>query len=381
MKHLKLFEEFINEDHAKKGSVWVKTNGEKQMLSSRKGMVDALEGDTVKITKVTGDTYNAILTTNSGAFQGDQDSVILKDKDLVGWEMNESVIEALNPMEFENAVKNLAYSMPNHTKYDTDGLPSDEQIMKAMQKYQNDLYRHTTTDQKKEAVEMVKQILSESVINEANISSDAIKKLADEIHGELYTAKLKGNSVTVKATTTTQTWDDGVPVLKYLARGTAKSTKFEPANPNVKIVHDYAHGWFYFTDFRKWYGLHQEDGYNEIEDLPFIDVKVTESKVDETKHRNVNEAARLDRDPMMSLLADKYGFETVRTTEEFNGNVGGIWVSGENGETLGGKKIYNYYGSGAAYELGVLKKFEQQIQKNGWYSEWYDAGTVMLWPL
>lgn len=297
-----------------------------------------------------------------------------------------------------------------------------------------------------------KELIDRTSISEANISSDAIRKLADEIHGELYTAKLKGNSATVKATTTTQTWDDGVPVLKYLARGKAKSTKFEPANSNVMIVHDYAHGWFYFTDFRKWYGLHQEDGYSEIEDLPFVDVKVTESKVNEkkdelftayiedkrkpggsdkdimddyglqvknrdrngfdvvgykadieafaadysivldeitlaeskvndTKHRNVNEAARLDRDSMMSLLLDKYGFKTVRTTEEFNGNVGGIWVSGENGETLGGKKIYNYYGEGSAYELGVLKKFEQQIQKNGWYSEWYDAGTVMIWPL
>ena len=98
---------------------------------------------------------------------------------------DESVIEALNPMEFENAVKNLAYSMPNHTKYDTDGLPSDEQIMKAMQKYQNDLYRHATTDQKKEAVEMVKQILSESVINEAvkvdiDLAQITVDVLADQ---------------------------------------------------------------------------------------------------------------------------------------------------------------------------------------------------------
>ena len=92
MKHIKLFEQFISEDHAKKGSVWTKTSGEKQTLNARKGMVDALEGDTLKITKVSGNTYNAVLTTNSGTFQGDQDSVILKDKDLVGWEMNESIV-------------------------------------------------------------------------------------------------------------------------------------------------------------------------------------------------------------------------------------------------------------------------------------------------
>ena len=116
---------------------------------------------------------------------------------------DESVIEALNPMEFENAVKNLAYSMPNHTKYDTDGLPSDEQIMKAMQKHQNDLYRHATTDQKKEAVEMVKQILSESVINEAvkvdiDLAQITVDVLADEnkkFHYEFYITNMERDMI------------------------------------------------------------------------------------------------------------------------------------------------------------------------------------------
>jgi hypothetical protein len=136
MKHLKLFEEFINEDHAKKGSVWVKTNGEKQMLSSRKGMVDALEGDTIKITKVTGDTYNAILTTNSGAFQGDQDSVILKDKDLlVGWEMNEAMLNEANDVKSE-AISRLAafFRIPASSlqKFKFDGLDDVKQLTKAL---------------------------------------------------------------------------------------------------------------------------------------------------------------------------------------------------------------------------------------------------------
>jgi hypothetical protein len=96
--------------------------------------------------------------------------------------------------------------------------------------------------------------------------------------------------------------------------------------------------------------------------------------------RNVTEAKTLGLDDMMIHLEDKYNFSSVRPSEEFNGSQGGIWVSGENGETLGGKRIYDYYASGAAYELGVLKKYEQAINKLGWYSEWYDAGTVMIWP-
>ena len=36
---------------------------------------------------------------------------------------------------------------------------------------------------------------------------------------------------------------------------------------------------------------------------------------------------------------------------------------------------------GSAYDLGVLKKFEDAINKLGWYSEWYDAGTMNIWPI
>jgi hypothetical protein len=330
------------------------------------------------------------------------------------------VNEALNPMEFETAVKNLAYSMPNHTKYDTDGVPSDEQIMKAMQKYEKDLYKHSTSAQKKEAVEMVKQILSES-LDEALINEEktASEKLADEVSGELYKATLRGNSATVTATTTTQTWDDGVPVLKYLARGKSKPVKIEKKVFNV--VHDVAHGWFYFSDGRKWFGLHVSDGYADPSDLPF-DVKIAESmsvemskfkvgqkikwsspkgpKEDEIEKVDgiylklksggtipyqsviaegvVNEA-KTSLDDMMKWIENSMKF--VRTSEEFDGNDGGIWVSGENGDRYKGKRIYDYYSEDPKnYELGVLKDWEKELNKRGWYSEWYDAGTVMIWP-
>jgi len=104
----------------------------------------------------------------------------------------------------------------------------------------------------------------------------AAQQLADEVSGELYTAKLKGKSATLKATTTTKTWDDGVPVLKYLARGKAQPVKFELWQRAIDIVHDVARGWFYFTDGRKWYGLHGDEGYLEPSDLPF-DMELTES--------------------------------------------------------------------------------------------------------
>lgn len=92
----------------------------------------------------------------------------------------------------------------------------------------------------------------------------------------------------------------------------------------------------------------------------------------------VNEAKSLDRDAMIEWL-EKY-MKFVRTTEEFDGSTGGIWVSGENMDIFKGKRIYDYYNDSKAYELGVLAAWEKELDKRGWYSEWYDAGTVMIWP-
>ena len=320
--------------------------------------------------------------------------------------------------------------------------------------------------------------VDEALINEEKTASE---KLADEVSGELYKATLRGNSASVTATTTTQTWDDGVPVLKYLARGKSKPVKMEKKVFNV--VHDVARGWFYFTDGKKWFGLHVSDGYVDPSDLPF-DVKIAESvsveidemskfkvgqkikwsspkgpKEDEIEKvdgiylklksggtipyqsvidESVNEGVRIslfdpnknkilkslsvDRnykeaekevetlnkrlstseknkgyywkittigesvneaktslDDMMKWIEKSMKF--VKTSKEFDGNDGGIWVSGENGDQYKGKRIYDYYSEDPKnYELGVLKDWEKELNKRGWYSEWYDAGTVMIWP-
>ena len=91
----------------------------------------------------------------------------------------------------------------------------------------------------------------------------------------------------------------------------------------------------------------------------------------------LTEGKSINRDVMIEWLQETMKF--VSTTEEFDGSPGGIWVSGEDGETLKGKRIYDYYNEGSTYEFGVLKTWEKELNKRGWYSEWYDAGTVMIW--
>ena len=91
----------------------------------------------------------------------------------------------------------------------------------------------------------------------------------------------------------------------------------------------------------------------------------------------VNEAKVIDRDEMIKWI-QQY-MRLVKTTEEFDGSTGGIWVSGENMDLFKGKRIYDYYNETRAYHLGVLSSWEKELDKRGWYSEWYDAGTVMIW--
>ena len=98
-----------------------------------------------------------------------------KQKDEVFDLVKKNLNEALRPDELESLAKDLAYSMPNHTKYDESEGPSDKQIMDAMKKYQKDLYQHSTKKQKDEVLDIVKKILNESSINEAARSNEALK--------------------------------------------------------------------------------------------------------------------------------------------------------------------------------------------------------------
>jgi DNA-directed RNA polymerase subunit K/omega len=143
------------------------------------------------------------------------------------------------------------------------------------------LLAHADDNNPEKAGKKIKSAKELYVLESATISESATKQLADEEKFELYTATLKNKTATLKATTTTKTWDDGVPVLKYLARGSAKPTQVN-INGSFEVAHDVARGWFYFTDGRKWFGLHIEDGYGDSDDLPF-NMEVKESVVAEAR--------------------------------------------------------------------------------------------------
>ena len=79
---------------------------------------------------------------------------------------------------------------------------------------------------------------------------------------------------------------------------------------------------------------------------------------------------------MMSTL-EKAGVQVCGTTDEFYGEKNdnnGIWISAESTPSL-----FNYYSEVWGDTFGVDPKLNKLVEGNGWYFEWYDPGTMMVW--
>ena len=86
------------------------------------------------------------------------------------------------------------------------------------------------------------------------------------------------------------------------------------------------------------------------------------------------------REEMLAKINKAYPELFTKTTEEFNGGIGGIWSSAESGVTAkDGFRLIYYYAVGKKYDSGVHKEIRNLLEKNGWYAEWYDCGTIMFW--
>tara|TARA_R110000822_G_scaffold124857_1_gene259301 strand:+ start:104 stop:379 length:276 start_codon:yes stop_codon:yes gene_type:complete len=91
----------------------------------------------------------------------------------------------------------------------------------------------------------------------------------------------------------------------------------------------------------------------------------------------------MNREQLMEHLKTKCNVNFVSTTEEFNGSVGGVWLSGEDSADMyDGALMFKYYASlTEPYELGVHNIMYEWLDQLGWYAEWNDAGTIMLWEI
>lgn len=92
---------------------------------------------------------------------------------------------------------------------------------------------------------------------------------------------------------------------------------------------------------------------------------------------------KLTREQLINKLKKAYPNMMLRTTEEFNNNKGGIWTSGEESPLdRHGLPLFDYWvvdSSEEKYIFGVRRHFHDFLERNGWFCEWYDAGTMMIW--
>ncbi len=88
------------------------------------------------------------------------------------------------------------------------------------------------------------------------------------------------------------------------------------------------------------------------------------------------------REYMMDHLESEFKIDFVAISENFNGSEGGIWLSAENGERASdGWNLFDYWNTDwNRYDHGVHKQIGEWAEKHGWYFEWNDPGTIMLWP-
>ena len=106
--------------------------------------------------------------------------------------------------------------------------------------------------------------------------------------------------------------------------------------------------------------------------------RITKSQL----RRIIMEVAIFDeRDKLLDDLKSNFNISFIRTTEDFGSSEGGIWLSAEHGDkTSSGEPLFNYYDENTdSYEMGVHKEFNDFIKSYGFFAEFYDPGTVMLW--
>tara|TARA_Y100001937_G_scaffold92146_1_gene124755 strand:- start:176 stop:787 length:612 start_codon:yes stop_codon:yes gene_type:complete len=93
---------------------------------------------------------------------------------------------------------------------------------------------------------------------DSELNEDVFKSfLRDDPAFKLYTAKNTDNRKSVMARKTNKTFDDGVPVLKFIARAPRKDSPLPKGS--FKIIEDNKHGWWYYQVGSTWYGIRQKD--------------------------------------------------------------------------------------------------------------------------
>jgi hypothetical protein len=82
----------------------------------------------------------------------------------------------------------------------------------------------------------------------------------------------------------------------------------------------------------------------------------------------------MNREQMIDVLKT-LGVKVRGTSEDFDRSTGGIWIAADSNTSS-----FDYYSERWVDTFGVDPLLSKVLDKNGWHFEWYDAGTMMVWP-
>ncbi len=133
-----------------------------------------------------------------------------------------------------------------------------EKDAKKKEKLKQDIIKMHKVVQKAES-DFNAAIKAEPVDLDENVLTEDVWKsfLGDDPTFKLQTAHNTENRKSVQARKTDRVWDDGVPVLKYIARAPKKPSPLPKGK--FKIIEDNKYGWWYYQVGRTWYGIQQKD--------------------------------------------------------------------------------------------------------------------------
>lgn len=88
---------------------------------------------------------------------------------------------------------------------------------------------------------------------------------------------------------------------------------------------------------------------------------------------------------LMKKLATVFPKMWMRPGEEFSINYKGTIWTGEGsydneGSSLFDRYVYNEDPHEVLYTMGIRNTLRTILDEAGWYCEWYDAGTVFIFP-
>jgi hypothetical protein len=89
-------------------------------------------------------------------------------------------------------------------------------------------------------------------------------------------------------------------------------------------------------------------------------------------------------DQLIEILEERFPKETFQHSEQFDGSKNGIWCGAEPGPMMSDKRpAFNYYAEDMeekTYVMGVHKEMIALLDEHDFFAEFYDAGTVMIYP-